>query len=276
MSLCVSIKLITKEDELYSLTSYAKDYLLETGPYYFGAVFDLLIRQEEVRSTSAIKKAILQGESQVYAGQDLFEKHRTDHTLLEVFTKAMHSKSKGPAQAWVENFSFDGHKTLLDIGGGAGTHIIYACLQSDSLRGIVYDMPAVCQLSQAYIQEYKLDEKISTHPGDMWLDTYPKADLHFYSDILHDWPTERCYFLLEKSFASLPKNGKIIIHEMLLNEDKTGPQNVVAYNLNMLLWTEGQQFSKNELETMLTKTGFKNIVTLNTFADWYITLGEKL
>ena len=63
---------------------------------------------------------------------------------------------------------------------------------------------------------------------------------------------------------------------MLLNEDKTGPQNVVAYNLNMLLWTEGQQFSKGELEIMLTKAGFKNIMTLNTFADWCIMMGEKL
>lgn len=276
MLVCVSVKLIIKEEDLYSLTSYAKNYLLEDGAYYFGAVFDLLIRQEEVRSTSAIKKAILQGEPQVYAGQDLFEKHRADPMLLETFTKAMHAKSKGPAQAWVNKFPFNSHKTLLDIGGGAGTHAIYACLQLDNLQGIVYDMPSVCQLSQYYIQKYKLDEKVSTHSGDMWLDTYPKADLHFYSDILHDWPTERCYFLLEKSFASLPKNGKIIIHEMLLNEDKIGPQNVVAYNLSMLLWTEGQQFSRNELETMLTKTGFKNIVTLNTFADWYITLGEKL
>lgn len=276
MSVCVSLKLIIKEYDLYSLTSYAKDYLLEDGAYYFGAVFDLLIRQEEVRSISAIKKAILQGKPQVYAGQDLFEKHCADPTLLKIFTKAMHAKSKGPAQAWVNKFCFNNHKILLDIGGGAGTHAIYACLQSDNLRGIVYDMPSVCQLSQGYIQEYKLDEKISTHPGDMWLDPYPEADLHFYSDILHDWSIDCCCFLLEKSFFSLPRNGKIIVHEMLLNEDKAGPQNVVAYNLNMLLWTEGQQFSKTELETMLKKAGFKNIVTLNTFADWCIMMGEKL
>ncbi|WP_050763953.1 methyltransferase [Rickettsiella grylli] len=268
--------MIIKEDDLYSLTPYGKDYLLEDGAYYFGAVFDLLIRQEEVRSTSAIKQALLKGKPQIYAGQALFEKHRSDPTLLEVFTKAMHAKSKGPAQAWVNKFSFSDHKILLDIGGGAGTHAIYACLQSNNLQGIVYDMPSVCQLSQRYIQKYKLDEKISIHPGDMWLDAYPEADLHFYSDILHDWSIERCYFLLEKSFFSLSKNGKIIIHEMLLNEDKTGPQNVVAYNLNMLLWTEGQQFSKGELEIMLTKAGFKNIMTLNTFADWCIMMGEKL
>lgn len=276
MSICVSITLIIKEDNHYSLTSYAKDYLLKEGAYYFGAVFDLLIRQEEVRSISAIKKAILQGKPQVYTGSGLFEEHRTDPVLLETFTKAMHAKSKGPAKAWVNKFFFNNHKTLLDIGGGAGTHAIYACLQSNNLRGIVYDMSPVCQLSQGYIQEYKLEEKISTHPGDIWLDTYPEADLHFYSDILHDWPIERCYFLLEKSYTALRKNGKIIIHEMLLNEDKTGPKNVVAYNLNMLLWTEGQQFSKGELETILTKAGFKNIVTLNTFADWCIMIGEKL
>lgn len=39
------------------------------------------------------------------------------------------------------------------------------------------------------------------------------ADLHFYGDVLHDWPLDACQKLV----------GRILMHEMLLAEDRQGP-----------------------------------------------------
>ena len=46
---------------------------------------------------------------------------------------------------------------------------------------------------------------------------------HFYSNIFHDWPPEKCSFLTRKSFDALPPGGRLVVHEMLYDDDKKGP-----------------------------------------------------
>lgn len=268
-------RLIENNSDKYKLTPYAKEYLLKNSSFYFGDVLNLLIRQNKVRSYQAIREGILTGNPQVYNGKGLFETHELDINLLQDFTKAMHAKSLGPATAWPQYFHLGGDGIFLDIGGGAGTHSIHACLRWPKLRAIIYERPEVGKLASQYIKNYDLENNISVFCGDIWRDSFPNAQIHFYSDIFHDWPLEKCSWLADKSFASLPKNGRIVIHEMLYNREKIETFNVAVYNLNMMLWTHGQQFSGEELKKILKKSGFVNIKIKKTFGDWHIIIGRK-
>jgi hypothetical protein len=110
----------------------------------------------------------------------------------------------------------------------------------------------------------------------MWKDPFPAADLHFYSQIYHDWPPERCRFLTAKSFDSLAPGGLLIIHEMLYNDRKTGPFATAAMNVNMLLQYEAaRQYSGQELATLLTEAGFADIQVRPTFGYYSIVVGRK-
>jgi hypothetical protein len=109
----------------------------------------------------------------------------------------------------------------------------------------------------------------------MWHEPFPAADLHLYSWIYHDWPPEKCRWLTQKSFESLPPGGRIIIHEMLYNDDKTGPFTVAACNIGMLWGTEGQEFSGRELSEMLSEAGFREIEVKPTWGYWSIVTGQK-
>src|SRR6516162_6156524 len=97
------------------------------------------------------------------------------------------------------------------------------------------------------------ESRIRTHVGDLWNDPFPSADLHFYSMIYHDWPPEKCRFLTHKSFESLELGGRLIIHEVLYNDDRTGPFPVAAQNIIILAQCEGQQYSGRELSAMLAE-----------------------
>jgi len=93
--------------------------------------------------------------------------------------------------------------------------------------------------------------------------------------IYHDWPPEKCRFLTQKSFENLESAGRIIIHEMLYQDDKTGPFPVAAGNIGTLLWTEGQQYSGRELSALLTEAGFTDIEMKPTWGYWSIVTGRK-
>ena len=93
--------------------------------------------------------------------------------------------------------------------------------------------------------------------------------------IYHDWPPEKCRWLTQKSFASVDPGGRIILHEILYHDDKTGPFTVAAYNIGMLWGTEGQQYSGAELAGMLREAGFTAIEVKPTQGYWSIVTGRK-
>ena len=93
--------------------------------------------------------------------------------------------------------------------------------------------------------------------------------------IFHDWPPDRGRMLARKSFQSLPPGGRIVIHEMLFNNDRTGPFPVAAFNVDMLVAMPGQQYSKRELSTMLREAGFRDIEVKPTFGYWSVLTGVK-
>ncbi len=86
---------------------------------------------------------------------------------------------------------------------------------------------------------------------------------------------ERTRFLSQKSFTSLEPGGRIIIHEMLFNEDKNGPLAAAAFNIIMLEWTQDQQYTGSELSEMLMEVGFIDIEIKPTSGYWSIVTARK-
>ena len=126
-----------------------------------------------------------------------------------------------------------------------------------------------------YVSRHGLSDRITNHVADMWKDPFPPADVHFYADIFHDWPDDKCAFLAGKSFASLPPGGRIVLHELLYADDKSGPFAAAAYSGAMLLWTEGRQRSGRELSAMLTAAGFSPIEVCPTVGYWSVVTASR-
>jgi cyclopropane fatty-acyl-phospholipid synthase-like methyltransferase len=187
----------------------------------------------------------------------------------------MHSISMTLAHAWPNIANLSSSRLMLDIGGGSGAHSIGAVLASPDLQAMVLDLQPICEVAQEFIAKYGLQERIGTRVADMWKDPFPGADLHFYSNIYHDWPLERCNFLTEKSFESLEPGGRLIIHDVLYNDEKTGPFAPAAYSMLMMGWTEGKSYSALEMSQMLDRAGFKEIRSHPTFGYYSIVSGIK-
>jgi hypothetical protein len=275
LSTCVATGLVQRHGGQYSLTPVAEEYLLTSSPTYFGGFLDMLIANDSVVSFEDMKKAVLTNSSQAYGGEAVFKSHEEQIARARAFTYGMHGHSIGAAQAWPELLDLSNHTFMLDIGGGSGAHAIGAVQRWPQLQAIVYDLPPICQIAEEIATQYGVQGRVTTHSGDMWNDPFPSADLHFYAEIYHDWPPEKGHFLTQKSFESLPSGGRIILHEMLYNEQKTGPFAAAAYSDAMLLWTEGQQYSGSELTGMLKEAGFTDIEIKPTFSYWSILTGRK-
>ncbi|MEH1868143.1 MAG: methyltransferase [Nostoc sp.] len=278
LSVCASMDFIQLKDEYYSLTTIAYEYLIETSPTSFCGYLDLMIANADSFSYAGVKKAILTDAPTVYEGDSLYEVHEQEEKdqVTRTFTKAMHCISIPPALAWPESLDLSSNRYMLDIAGGSGAHSIGATLKWPDLKATILDIGPVCEVAQEYIAEYGLLEQISTEISDMWNDPFPSADLHFYSLIYHNYDFEKNRFLTRKSFDSLEPGGRIIIHQWLFNDNRTGPLATAAFNVIMQIWCAGgQEYSGLELSTLLAEVGFIDIEVKPTFGYWSIVTGRK-
>jgi hypothetical protein len=275
LTVATALGFLSLQQERYALTAVAEEYLLQKSPNYFGFLWDLMIDNYQVCSFTSLEKSILTDSPQIYGGGDIYQSHEEQVELLHRFTSGMHSMSMASALIWPRVLDFSRHRVMLDIGGSSGAHSIGAALRLPDLQAIVLDFPQVCEVAEGYIVEYNLQERIKTCGVNIWNDHWPSADLHFFSNMYHDWPPEKCHFLTAKSFQYLECGGRIVIHEMLCNDDKTGPFAPAAFGMMMMGWTEGKQYSGLELSTMLKEIGFEDIQIHKASGYYSIVTGRK-
>jgi hypothetical protein len=275
LSICTSLGFMNLNDGRYSLTPMGEDYLLPSSPTFFGWFFQAWSPIYSVWAPESLRKAVMEDRPQGPFGDpaNAFATWHAEQALN--FTRAMHSASMAPALAWPKHVDLSDNRVLLDVGGGSAAHSIGAVTGWPKLSAIVLDQPIICNIAKDFIRQFSLGQRIRTHNADFFQDPFPEADVHFYGMIFHDWPPDKCRYFADKSFKSLPRGGRIIIHEMLFNDDRTGPFAVAAFNVDMLVAMPGQQYSGRELRTMLTEAGFRQIEVKDTFGYWSIVTGRK-
>jgi hypothetical protein len=229
----------------------------------------------ETFSVAGLEDALRRDAPRAYGDADIFRSHEQQAALGLRFMHAMESLSASHAPVWPTRIDLGVHRHMLDIGGGSGAHIKGALAAWPALRATLFDLPAECELAARFVGGPQWQARVALHPGDMWCDPFPDADLHFYSNIFHDWPAGRNALLARKSFDALPAGGRIVLHEVLYRDDKSGPLAASSYSLMMLGWTQGEQYSASELETLLAEAGFSSIETVPSFGDYSLVTGMK-
>lgn len=269
-----TLNLVEYSNGKYQLSPIGQRFLNPKSSSYYGDVFDLLVKKNRIMNFDTIEQSILSNSPQVDPSGDIFsDKDGVGST--KSFISALHQKAFSAAFQWVKVVNLSNYSHFIDIGGGSGIHTIAACLYNSKLKGLVCDRKPVLPYTKEYIDKFDLSSRINIMQLDMWNDYFPKGDVCFFGDIFHDWNREQCVFLARKCFESLTNGGIIVLHEMLFNEEKTGPFLTSAYNLKMMLWTQGQQYSFSEMESILQEAGFKEIQVKPSLGNWSVVIGKK-
>jgi O-methyltransferase len=144
------------------------------------------------------------------------------------------------------------------------------------LRCTVMELPAMCEAARGYIQAGGVDDRVDTCAVDMFRQPWPRGyDALFFSNIWHDWNVRTCQWLAARAFGALPSGGRILLHEMLLDDDGAGPVTAASFSLLMLLATQGQQFTSVELKAILEGAGFARIDVTATHPYYSVVTGHK-
>ena len=180
---------------------------------------------------------------------------------LFAFIDAMHDRAKKQAPQQLANIDLSEVESILDIGGGSGAYSMEFVSKKPEITAIVFDLPGVVPITKRFINKEGFSDQIKTHPGDYTTDDLPIGfDLVFLSAVIHSNSLEINKELIKKCYNSLNKNGKIVIQDWIMNNDRTLPASGAVFAINMLVGTEaGDCFTDQEATEMLNAAGFKNI-----------------
>ena len=249
----VSLGFLRKQNDLFFNTEESFTFLSKISPGYLGG----LMHSNHLWNTwSNLTRVVRTGVS-----ANPSEINERGEDWLSPFINAMHERAKTQAPQQLSNIDLTGIKSILDIGGGSGAYSMEFVSKKPEIEATVFDLPNVVPLTKKFIDKEGFSDKIKTHPGDYTTDDLPEGfDLVFLSAIIHSNSLEINQNLIKKCYYSLNNNGRIVIQDWIMNNDRTYPTAGAVFAINMLVGTEaGDCFTEPEVTKMLKAAGFKNI-----------------
>ena len=173
------------------------------------------------------------------------------------FTMALAGRARNVAPALAGAVPLEGARMLVDVAGGTGVYTVALLRANPGLRAVVWDRPEVLRVAEGFVSDEEVRDRVELRAGDMFRDPFPAgADVVLLSNVLHDWAEPECEEILGRCAAGLPPGGRLIVHDVFLDDDLGGPLPVALYSAALFSVTEGRAYSVAEYRGMLERAGF--------------------
>jgi 2-hydroxy-4-(methylsulfanyl)butanoate S-methyltransferase len=237
----------------------AARYLVPGEAAYFGDYYRFQIDRQIYPNMQALGAGLAGDERGLAA--DSWGGLLADPAAAEAFSRAQHAGSLGPALSLAKKIDLSGAETLLDVAGGSGAFAITLCQRYPGLRATILDYPTVTAVAARYIHDAGLSDRIALLSGDAVETDWPGAqDVVLMSYLLSAVGGADIAPLIGRARRALAPGGRLIVHDFMLDEDRSGPFCAAGFFLQYLtLRTDAVSFTASDVESWLAAAGFEDI-----------------
>lgn len=250
--------LINKQGDSYDLTPMAQTFLVRESPAYIGA----MIEDPTLWNMWAdLAECVKRGEG----GWQVQEQHAAE-SFFPTLIKSLHVLGYMPAQRMTQMLKLPSGAHVLDVACGSAAWSIPFAEADSAARLTLQDYPGVLEHTKGYLTRHNVIERCDFLPGNLREVDFGEAqfDAAILGNIVHSEGPEHSQNLFNKLHRALKPGGKIVIVDMIANDDRTGPPFALIFALNMLVASkEGGTYSIAEYTDWLQGAGFSNVETLD-------------
>jgi hypothetical protein len=255
-----SLQLLNKQSETFSLADISKRYLVPSSPNCVG---DMIRFESSLwHCWEKLPEAICSGKPVRSANM-----YQDNPDETAIFINAMDSlvKARGDAEVIASMLNWDQVGDLLDVGSGPATYPIALCKKFGHLHATIFDLPATLNLTQGFVREAGLEDRVRLIAGDYRKDTIPgDYDVIFLSNIIHGEDYAKNESLIRKLTKNLKLSGRVIVKDHILDDSRASPAVGAIFSLLMLLTTDGGRcYSFSEVESWMKQSGLSRIEQIN-------------
>lgn len=261
MTALTSIGLVDRdeEDEIYANSPGAEAFLVKGAKYDFGDYLRYQIDQQmypflgqlnEVLDGSLNPKAI-----------DSYAHWMSDPEQATIYSEAQHAGSYGPGGTLARLVDLSAATSLLDVGGGTGAMSIRLLEAYPNLVSTIIDFPNVAEIGWKFISDAGMVDRVRYIPANALVSKWPKRqDVILMSYLFSGVPGGEVPRLVEYAFNCLAAGGRIMVHDFMVENDRTGPPMAALWQLQHMAFTpNARSVTPGWLQGRLKEVGFVNI-----------------
>jgi len=186
------------------------------------------------------------------------------------YIKAMGDVTRHPARELASKLDWTGVERSLDVGSGAGTFSAAFAERAPKLVATLLDLPAPLAVARGLLERHPAADRVRYRAANYFIDSLGREeyDLVLISNVarVEDEKTNR--MLVRKAFQALRPGGRLVLHDFVIDADRTAPRFSALLNLHVLLFTgKGSAYTESEFSAWQREAGLRRIARLGIAED---------
>ncbi len=228
-----SIGLLVRDGDAYTNAPASENYLVCGKPAYFGDYFNLQTDKFIFPAYDDLG-SVIKGRGAPEVWRD-YESLMGDVETANRFSKGQHAGSLGPAIALSKQVNLTSKERLLDVAGGSGAFTIMLLKRNPDLSATILDFPTALPVAERFIGDAGLAGRVELVAGNAITGDWPQGhDVVLMSYFFSAVSVDAIGVLLEKAFRALPPGGVLVVHDFIVDDDKTGPREAALWFLTCM------------------------------------------
>lgn len=254
-----SLGLVSVDDGRYANSPAAEAFLVKGAKYDFGDYLRLQVDRQMYGLLDQITEALADDLPDDATAS--YAEWFSDPEQAKLYSRSQHAGSLGPARGLARELDLSGKKKMLDVGGGTGAYAITFCQAFPDLTATIVDFPNVATVGEAYIAEAGLTDRIAYRRGNALETEWPREqDVILMSYLFSGVPDTSHEGLIARAFDHLAPGGVFLVHDFMVEEDRTGPKNAALWQLQHTAFTpHARSLDDAWIARALKAGGFVNV-----------------
>lgn len=254
----VTIDLLDKQEGLYCNRADTQAFLVDGTPYALGGLFRF-VQGMCIDSLADLPRLVREGPQPVPKGEGF-----ADEALWAESTKNSAAWAVGQLGEMIAGIvarlpGFAGFTQMLDLGGGHGMFTLYIVDAHPTMRGVVFDQPAITQVTNTIIAQYGMSERVGTAAGSYLTDDIGAGyDLIWASSTLN-FAKSNLDALFAKIHSALNPGGYFISFQDGMTYEHTKPDVMLGHLSAALQAGCDYAFDQGEIAEVMLRTGFESV-----------------
>lgn len=189
-------------------------------------------------------------------GMSFFEYLQQNPLDGAIFNKAMTSVSRQEAAVVCSAYDFSGFQTVVDVGGGHGLLLATILRANPSLKGVLFDRPAVLENAQPVLEREGVAARCEVRGGDFFVSVPTGADVYLLKYIIHDWDDGRAQKILENCRKAMGPAGRLLVVDTVISAGNAPAIGKLKDMVMLAVTSGGRERTDEEFRSLFARAGF--------------------
>lgn len=254
LNVLLLLGLLRRDGDHFANGEEAAYYLVKGKPSYIGSIHELY---------ADLYRAVLSTADSIRDDRPAAEHDfgKMSDEGLATFFRGLHDVGVMQGRELAKQHDFARFELLADVGGGSGNIAIGACDACPALRATVLELDRVVPITQRFIFEAKLADRITTTPCDITRQAPAVTfDVAVVRSLIQVLSPDQAARAIENVGRSMRAGGEIYIIGLVLDDARASPWEAAAYDVAFInIYQAGQSYTDGEYRAWLQAGGFGQV-----------------